>query len=115
MPVWFTPMAARTWVLSSELVSVVIAGIATVFPAVGAVLAGIRGQGEFDRVKKRSEAMRHSLEQILEKKLKDPTSGDTPVSSAVLSATVANSGQLMVDELLDWRIVFKDRPLPEPE
>src|ERR1700693_1679053 len=115
IPLWFTPIAWPTWVLLSELVSVVIAGVATVFPAVGAALAGIRSQGEFERVKKRSEAMRHSLEQILEKKLKDPSNVDTPISSTALSATVADSGQLMVDELLDWRIVFKDRPLPEPD
>jgi hypothetical protein len=31
-----------------------------------------------------------------------------------LNLIVAETGQLMVDELLDWRIVFKDRPLPEP-
>jgi hypothetical protein len=91
-----------------------LAGVATVFPAVGASLAGIRSQAEFERVKKRSKVMHQRLEQILAR-LNPTNNPDHAISSAELSAAVAEAGQLMVDELLDWRIVFEERPLPEPE
>jgi hypothetical protein len=90
-----------------------IALIATASPALGAALAGIRSQAEFERVKKRSRAMLQTLQRIC-KELSPPNSSDEKISLASLNLIVAEAGQLMVDELLDWRIVFKDRPLPEP-
>jgi hypothetical protein len=107
LPVWFR-------LPSLAVVIALIAGVATVFPAFGAALAGIRSQGEFERVKKRSKAMQYWLEQI--SKRPEPTPGsEAPILSVELSGIAAKAGQLMVDELLDWRTVFKDRPLPEPE
>jgi len=91
----------------------VIALIATASPALGAALAGIRSQAEFERVKKRSRAMLQTLRRIC-KELSPRHSGGENSSYADLNLIVAEAGQLMVDELLDWRIVFKDRPLPEP-
>jgi hypothetical protein len=87
--------------------------IATAFPAFGAALAGIRTQAEFERVKKRSHAMLQTLQRIC-KELAPRHEGREKISYAALNLIVAEAGQLMVDELLDWRIVFKDRPLPEP-
>jgi hypothetical protein len=58
--------------------------------------------------------MHQRLEQILAR-LNTSNKPDHAISSAELSAAVAEAGQLMVDELLDWRIVFEERPLPEPE
>jgi hypothetical protein len=87
--------------------------IATAFPALGAALAGIRTQAEFERVKKRSRAMLQTLQRIC-KELAPRQEGREKISYAALNLIVAEAGQLMVDELLDWRIVFKDRPLPEP-
>jgi hypothetical protein len=86
---------------------------ATVLPAFGAALAGLRSQGEFERVKKRSKAMQQTLRRI-SRALEARRSTEEGISYASLSLIVAEAGQLMVDELLDWRIVFKDRPLPEP-
>jgi len=106
----------RAWTASPLLPEAIIgllAVIATVSPAIGAALAGIRSQGEFERVKKRSQAMVRWLKHISNRL--DASKGDAPISSATLSAIIAEAGQLMVDELMDWRIVFKDRPLPEPE
>lgn len=114
---WFNSLRPINWSTSSWLAAVIIAGIAgvaTVFPAIGAALAGIRSQAEFERVRKRSKVMHQSLEQISRRLSADPNS-DFPISSAELSVIVSEAGQLMVDELLDWRIVFKERPLPEPE
>jgi hypothetical protein len=87
--------------------------IATAAPAFGAALAGIRTQAEFERVKKRSRAMLQTLQRICWE-LAPRDEGREKISYAALNLIVAEAGQLMVDELLDWRIVFKDRPLPEP-
>jgi hypothetical protein len=90
-----------------------VALIATASPALGAALAGIRSQAEFERVKKRSRAMLQTLHRIC-KELSPRHPSNENISYAALNLIVAEAGQLMVDELLDWRIVFKDRPLPEP-
>lgn len=86
---------------------------ATALPAFGAALAGMRSQGEFERVKKRSRAMLQTLRHIC-RELDGHSNAAEKISYGALSLIVAEAGQLMVDELLDWRIVFKDRPLPEP-
>jgi hypothetical protein len=92
---------------------IIVGLIATSAPAFGAALAGIRTQAEFERVKKRSHAMLQTLRRIC-KELTARDQGREKISYAALNLIVAEGGQLMVDELLDWRIVFKDRPLPEP-
>jgi hypothetical protein len=91
----------------------IIAFLATASPTLGAALAGIRSQAEFERVKKRSRAVLQTLQRIC-KELDARDQRQEKISLAALNLIVAEAGQLMVDELLDWRIVFKDRPLPEP-
>jgi hypothetical protein len=79
----------RPWSASPMLIGGIIgliAVIATVFPAIGAALAGIRSQGEFERVKKRSKAMVHWLKQISDRL--DAPEDDSQISSAELSAIV---------------------------
>jgi hypothetical protein len=98
---------------AAQWATAVIAFIATAAPTLGAALAGIRSQAEFERVKKRSRAMLQTLKRIC-KELDARDQGGAKISLASLNLIVADAGQLMVDELLDWRIVFKDRPLPEP-
>jgi hypothetical protein len=95
------------------LTEIIVGLVATAAPAFGAALAGIRTQAEFERVKKRSHAMLQTLQHI-SKELAPRAKGHEIISYAALNLIVAEAGQLMVDELLDWRIVFKDRPLPEP-
>jgi hypothetical protein len=95
------------------LTEIIVGLFATAAPAFGAALAGIRTQAEFERVKKRSHAMLQTLQRIC-KELAPGDEGREKISYAALNLIVAEAGQLMVDELLDWRIVFKDRPLPEP-
>ncbi len=94
-------------------IEIIVGLVATAAPAFGAALAGIRTQAEFERVKKRSHAMLQTLQRIC-KELAPRAEGHQKISYAALNLIVAEAGQLMVDELLDWRIVFKDRPLPEP-
>jgi len=82
-------------------------------PAFGSALAGINNQGEFSRVAKRSRAMAHRMEHLegeiaslAERSVAEPGSirleHVTPLALHVV--------QLMVDENLEWRVVFTDRP-----
>ena len=80
-------------------------------PALGAAFAGIMNQGEFRRLGKRSAAMHMALV-TLQKEL-SPTSPLTVPGQAVTHLTLISRriSELMTDEVMDWRIVFKDRPL----
>ena len=86
-------------------------------PALGAALAGIKNQGEFVRVSKRSEAMEMLLGALLERvteleqKLEAPSNG--PLTMREVARVAEDASRLMVNEVLDWRVVFADRP-PEP-
>jgi hypothetical protein len=94
-------------------IEIIVGLAATAAPAFGAALAGIRTQAEFERVKKRSRATLQTLQRICKELASGDRSGEK-ISYSALNLIVAEAGQLMVDELLDWRIVSKDRPLPEP-
>ncbi len=86
-------------------------------PSIGAALVGIKYQGEFARISKRSMAMAEHLKRLnsqvteLQKNLEDPT--DRLVSNQIINLSLQTS-KLMVYEVLDWRIVFSDRPLTAP-
>jgi hypothetical protein len=85
------------------------------FPAVGAALAGIGNQGEFRRIAQRSKSMAERLEQQLEKlaaiehRLQQPSPA-RPQLSTELAGLASEAAQTMVNEVLDWRIIFQDRP-----
>ena len=82
-------------------------------PAFGSALAGINNQGEFSRVAKRSRAMAHRMKHLagdidtLERR-----AAATPGSVRLEHVTplALHIVQLMVDENLEWRVVFTDRP-----
>jgi hypothetical protein len=107
------PLDEVVRVLKWEFLTILVGLLATVLPAFGAAFAGIRSQAEFERVKKRSRAMLQTLRHIC-RELRSRENDEEGLSYSALNQIVAEAGQLMVDELLDWRIVFKDRPLPEP-
>jgi len=77
-------------------------------PALGAALEGITNQGEFVRIAKRSAAMATGFAahaealDALEKSAAPHLADVTPLSSKIAKA--------MVDEVVDWRMVFVDRP-----
>ncbi|MBI5506113.1 MAG: DUF4231 domain-containing protein [Deltaproteobacteria bacterium] len=110
------------------------------FPALGAALAGIANQAEFTRLEKRSEAMHIELERLaddvaalraagdpaatqnLESEpsvahdpslLQDVAAAAVPLSNAAV-ACAERAARLLVNEVLDWRVVFLDRPLNPP-
>jgi hypothetical protein len=88
-------------------------------PASGAAMAGINNQGEFRRIERRSKAMEKQLQLLLarisalDEQTKSARARGTRLSAqaAALSAEVAG---LLVNEVLDWRVVFLDRPLVPP-
>jgi hypothetical protein len=82
-------------------------------PALAAALAGIINQGEFARIAKRSEAMDKRLDQIskdIEKLSQTNDSTPTSLKLAQAKSLAVGTAQLMVDELLDWHVIFADRP-----
>jgi hypothetical protein len=89
------------------------------FPALGAALAGILNQGEFRRVAKRSLAMREQLEKLLTEteNVAAAVNGCGAAASQLsplVSARTSEVARLLVHEVLDWRVVFLDRPLNTP-
>jgi len=82
-------------------------------PAIGAALAAMRSQGEFHRIAQRSQAMREELEG-LKLILSRIPSCDGELNSQEMRQVVEQAARLMVNETLDWRIVFQDRPLGLP-
>lgn len=90
------------------------------FPALGAALAGINNQAEFRRTSKRSNAMREQLE-LLQNQVEDLRKriDGTPDSvrrqySVQAVALAGDVARLLVNDVLDWRVVFLDRPLEPP-
>jgi hypothetical protein len=86
-------------------------------PATGAALAGISNQGEFRRLAKRSGAMAEQFEQLREqvKELQSQPntagSADGKRTSSQITDVATQAAQLMVNEVLDWRVVSLDQPL----
>jgi hypothetical protein len=86
---------------------------AAFLPALGAAAAAIRSQGEFHRVVQRSRAMAEELQQLRESLANVPTRPNE-LDSQLLQQAAERVTRLMYNEVLDWRIVFQDRPLVWP-
>ncbi len=78
-------------------------------PALGAALAGINNQGEFQRMSKRSTAMVDGLARV-GRDIARLRSGDQPLHLAAVLQLSEQVGELMIQEVMDWRIMFVDRP-----
>jgi hypothetical protein len=87
--------------------------IAAFLPALGAAMAAIRSQGEFQRVIQRSRAMSDELGQLAQAVASVPARPNE-LNSQLLQQLVEQTTRLMYNEVLDWRIVFQDRPLVLP-
>jgi hypothetical protein len=83
---------------------------AAIFPAFAAAMAAISNQAEFARIARRSAAMAGRLEQEVTKL----ANYDDSVHSNQVTEDALRVAQTMVDEVLDWRLVFLDRPLVTP-
>ena len=86
------------------------------FPAVGAAIAGISNQGEFRRIAQRSasmaERLSNQLEEVRSLKQRVMTSKlSRNQLSPEVAAIAGDAAATMVNEVLDWRVIFQDRPL----
>lgn len=87
--------------------------VAAFLPVVGAAFAGINNQGEFARLAMRNKAMANRLQELsVEIECMLNRRGHLSLSEASqMSQRVA---QLMIDEVIDWRVIFLHRPLVPP-
>lgn len=83
---------------------------AAVFPAFGAAFYGIRTQGEFEQIAKRSRAMSAKLKDIKEEL---DSSNFTPAYRE-MAIIAENTAEIISSETLDWRIVFQSKRLVLP-
>jgi hypothetical protein len=86
---------------------------AAFLPALGAALAAIRSQAELHRVAQRSSAMHERLADMHLALASTPCRPDE-LNSVRLREIAQRISTLMIDEMLDWRVVFQDRPLVLP-
>ena len=90
------------------------------FPALGAALAGIINQGEFRRIEKRSESMQEQLNSLklaiesLRNRINQASDPPPEQFSVPVTALASDAARLLLNEVLDWRVVFLDRPLTPP-
>lgn len=98
---WHPSLAIENWMTASL----------AILPAIGASLFGIRSQGEFQRVAKRSTGMRDELSRF---HAEFDRLGTAVADSRTTLETATSASQLMIREVLDWRVVFLDRPLDLP-
>ena len=82
-------------------------------PAAGAALAAIRGQAEAHRVAQRSRAMQEALSR-LQADLDEVPTEERELNSVRLRDCADRVSDLMIREMVDWRVVFQDRPLNLP-
>jgi len=84
--------------------------VAAVFPAFGAAFIAIRNHGEFSRIVRRSLAMCYKLEHLA---IQLNEAGRI-LSANELGRIAENAADCMIAEVLDWRILFQERPLILP-
>ena len=83
--------------------------LAVVLPAVGASFAARATQGEFRRLAERSAGMTVRLQRIAAE-----ITAARALSATELGDRAVEAAELMLDEVLDWRVLFLARPLDLP-
>jgi hypothetical protein len=84
--------------------------LSAVLPALGAALYGIRSQGDFANIEKRSLAMSEWLKDMAARLETLPT----PLSSTLLGNAAEEAAVTMLSELLNWCVIFQGKPLGLP-
>jgi len=82
-------------------------------PALGAAFAAIRSHSEAQRLAQRSKAMEEMLTQFQIEFAVLPVAGEA-LNSVKLRSHANRVTDLMNNEMLDWRVVFQNRPLALP-
>lgn len=81
---------------------------AACLPALGAAIAGILSQGEFARIANRSEGMEEHLRDIA-----DTLDKHTDATVLELAQQAQSAIDTMSQELFDWRVIFRAKPLEQ--
>jgi hypothetical protein len=82
-------------------------------PALGAAFSAIRSHSEVQRLAQRSKAMEETLSHMMYDFARLPVTGHS-LNSVQLRDSADRVSNLMTNEMLDWRVVFQDRPLGLP-
>jgi hypothetical protein len=84
--------------------------LSVVLPGWAAVLTAIASSGQFGRMARRSDAMARHLRTLLER-LDRPGAELTSITLGSVSVTVA---RWLIEETVDWRMVFQAQPTRLP-
>jgi hypothetical protein len=87
-----------------------LAFFAAVLPALSAALASIAGQAEVVRLRDRSLAMQRAITRTLGALSQDGAA----TSSASLRRVVESAAQRLLEEAIEWRVLFRFRPISSP-
>ena len=104
--VYFTNWVGQGWIKYG--IKPLLTFLGAVLPALGAALAGIRAQGDFDASAKRSLATARELENLGERLAQPPSNYR---EACVLQLWVADT---MASDLGHWRSLYSNRPLTIP-
>lgn len=94
---------------NEEFIKTVLSFLTIVGPAFGAACAGIRSQGEYERVARHSAAMADYLKEKSDQL--DKLQHTTHLNSGSLAKVIDDIAEKRIEEVLDWRIVFHKRPI----
>jgi hypothetical protein len=103
------PHFGHTLHLHENAVKALLSFFAIVSPALGAAFAGIRSQGEYERIARHSAAMADYLREKSEQL--NTLEHETNLNSSSLAKVVEDIAEKRIEEVLDWRIVFHKRPI----
>jgi hypothetical protein len=92
-----------------EWLKILTIGLNAFLPACAAAFTAVRNQGEFRRLSLRSAAMEQALTG-LDRELSVIFPADRALKSVEMRQVIERIARLMLNETLDWRIVFQDRP-----
>jgi hypothetical protein len=84
--------------------------LAGVLPALSAALASIAGQAEVVRLRDRSLSMQRAIARTLGALAQDGAA----TSSAALRRVVESTAQRLLEEAIEWRVLFRFRPISSP-
>ncbi len=87
--------------------------VAAYFPALGAALAGINNQGEFARLAIRNQVIAKRLEGFL-LEVEEMSNRKYPVTLGEVALLSMRVSHLMVEEVINWRVIVLHRPLVPP-
>ena len=96
------------YVKTLPILEIILVALTALLPAIGATLNAIRAQGDFESVSRRSEQTAQRLTRI-ERAL----SGE-PLSFARLADLTEKASDTMMDDLIEWQLTFRSRPLSLP-